>query len=240
MKLEKLITIAATVLLVAMVGRIGYRYYDKPGPRKITAVWHDRTLDSAASTAKIADDVVMGHVMKVRRADDLVGIIPGSSEPDRIAVEVVTVKVDKQYKGKPETIELFHTGDSSQPSPADRKDPPQNQQPPKPSPSEAFPGGGTDRPAGGRDNSADPTEARLLELDDDPGYKVGEKYVLFVRKGPQLKTQGATIDTMAATNPEGRFRVRGDNKLDAMTPLGYAGKLHGKDLKELEAQIPRP
>src|SRR5262249_25151724 len=125
MKLEKWITIAAMVLLVRIVGQIGYRYYDKPGPRKITAVWHDRTLDSAASTARIADDVVMGHVMKVRRADDLVGIIPGSSEPDRIAVEVVTVKVDKQYKGKPETIELFHTGDSSQPSPADRKDPPQ-------------------------------------------------------------------------------------------------------------------
>src|SRR5207245_5285489 len=91
-----------------------------------------------------ADEVIVGKVVRVRQADDLVTKAEGEpNAEDRIPVELVTVRVEKRYKGRAETVELFHVG--GEPSPASLKEPPMSEAPPKPKRSADYPQGAVDR-----------------------------------------------------------------------------------------------
>lgn len=219
----KVLSVAVAVLLAALFAQIGLRYIAKPDVQ-LLAVWKD-VPKSPEEAARLADEVVVGHVVKVRRADDLVTKTEG--EEDRIPIEVVTIRVEKRYKGKAETIELFHVG--GEPSPASLKEPPMSEAPPKPE-------------KGAIDKSQRPATrggARKFILKDDPEYKQGEKYLLFVRKGPKVTEDGKTTETMAIISPTTRFHVSAANKLEPVTDTGFAPQVKGKDLKEIETRIGR-
>lgn len=75
------------------------------------------TPASVEEAVELSDEVVVGRVVRVRKARDLEVDAPG--EPGgvhRIPVETVTFQVEKVHlaptdrRGRPETIEIFHTG----------------------------------------------------------------------------------------------------------------------------------
>ena len=228
MNIQKILTVIVAVLLVTLVVQIGVSYYSKPNEVPLFAEWKD-IPKSAEEATKLADEVVRGQVIKIRRADDLVVKFEG--EPggeDRIPVEVITFKVDKNYKGKASTIELFHIGGAA--SPLSKKHPPMSQAPPK--------------PEDGVDKSKAPPrpseeELRQYSLDDDPAYNMGEKYLLFVRKGPEVNVEGKSTPTHAIISPTTRFRIGANDMLEAVTKNGFAPGFKGKNLKDIEARLPR-
>jgi hypothetical protein len=67
-------------------------------------------------------------------------------------------------------------------------------------------------------------------IEGDPGYNVGETYLMFVE--PKADEPGTHL--MIA--PEGRYRVV-RNKLEALTHDGIAAQLHGKALAEMERTV---
>lgn len=227
MKIPKVLALVAAVLLVTLVIQIGLRYNSKPVPL-LFAEWKDvpRTV---ADANNLAEEIVQAQVTNVRRANDLVIKIEGEANgEDRIPVEVVTLKAEKNHKGRSSTIELFHVGGYA--SPASRPAPPQSQAPPKPP-------GGIDRPPTLPRRSE--SDASPYSLHDDPEYKVGEKYLLFVRKGPQVTVSGAAIQTHAIISPTTRFRIGANNRLETMTQRGFAPQFAGKNLRDLELRLPR-
>lgn len=228
MKLQKILAIAAAVLLIALVTQIGLRYPARPAQVRTLAMWKDRP-ESVEATHKLADHVVLGQVVSVQPTE-LVGQSP--EEVDRIPVEVVTLKVEKRYKGEgAEIIQLFHTGRSDAPSPAHRPPPPG---PPPEKPKE----GAVDRSQAPPFSPAE-AEVSAMSLHDDPAYRVGERYILFVRKGPRLTVGGAPVETQAVVAPAGRHRISPDNRLEPVTQLGFAGQLRGQALQQLEEVIAR-
>lgn len=227
MRVQKVLTYVAALLLLTLAIQIGLRYNSGPVPL-LFAEWKDvpRTVEAANS---LAEEVAQVQVTNIRRANDLVIKIEGEPNgEDRLPVEVVTLKVDKNHKGRSSAIELFHIGGF--PSPLSRPAPPQSQAPPK--------------PADGVERSQAPPrpteeKSRPYMLHDDPEYKVGEKYLLFVRKGPQVTVGGATVQTHAIVSPTTRFRIGANNRLEAMTRRGFAPQFAGKNLRDLEVRLPR-
>lgn len=99
------------------------------------------------------------------------------------------------------------------------------------------------KPTGGVDRSQAPRrpsneELRPYSLDGDPEYKVGEKYLLFVRKGPEVKVNGRSTQTYATISPTTRFRIRANNRLETVTKNGFAPRFKGRSLRNLESKIP--
>jgi hypothetical protein len=219
--------IAANAVLAGVLG-VQLMLPVDPPQRAIMASWKDRP-DSLESTTQLADSVVTGKVVKIRKADPIVtrfGNEPGGV--DRIPVEVVTLElVDDDIKGKGRKggkIEVFHTGHSDAASPM-AKAPPKGPAPPKPK------DGVEQRDA---KQSSDHHMAVLFSgVMQDPAYKVGEEYVLFVRGGPRLKAEGADVQTMAIVSPEGRYRVNADQSVEPMSDKAFAKLLRGRGKKEL-------
>jgi hypothetical protein len=230
MALNKLLAGAAVALSATFVAQVGLKYADRPD-RKGLAVWaaFPRSL---ADASKLADRVVLGEVVNVARAEDLVFESGGEKEDAgrlRIAVEAVEVRVLKNYKGKAdhETLTVFHTGLSQAESPAEKAPPPG---PPPPRPPD-----GIDQPAAPQPSRKGVTTISVL--DGDPSYKVGERYLLFLQEGPTLKVRGQEVRSNAIANPSMRFRVGADSSLDPIAKHGFAKDLQGKPLAHLERQI---
>ena len=219
----KVLSVAGALLLFGLLGQIGMRYMAKPDVQ-LMAVWKD-VPKSPEEAADLADEVIVGQVVRVRKADDLV--TKTGEEEDRIPVELVTIRVEKAYKGRPDRIELFHVG--GEPSPASLKEPPMSEAPPKPE-------------RGAIEKSRRPATrgpVRKVLLKDDPEYKQGERYLLFVRKGPKVTEGGRATGTMAIVSPTTRFRLSAGNKLETVTDIGFAPRVKGRDLKEIEPRIRR-
>jgi hypothetical protein len=205
----------STYLAVSMSGRAQPTYF---------ASWVHRP-ESLEAARKLANQEVLGRVTRVRRADDLTTAAPG--EPggvDRIPVEAVTIQIEKSYKGdKPQTIEVFHTGQTS--ARGDRQPP-------------SSPPAGTKPP----ERRGDPSDAetRTTWLEGDPPYQQGERYVLLLTNGPTLKVGGETVQTRRPVSPEGRFRVNGQDQLEPVSDRAdFATRLRGRPLRELEAALQR-
>lgn len=219
----KVLSVAAALLLLTFIGQIVLRYIAKPDVQ-LMAVWKD-VPKSPEEATNLADEVFVGQVVRVRKADDLV--TKTGDEEDRIPVELVTIRVEKTYKGRADRIELFHVGGES--SPASLKEPPMSEAPPKP-----------ERGAVEKNRRpATRVTVRKVLLKDDPEYKQGERYLLFVRKGPNITEGGRATDTMAIISPTTRFRLSASNKLEAVTDVGFAPRVRGRDLKEIEPRIRR-
>jgi hypothetical protein len=231
MKIQKILAAASALLLVTFVIQVWLNYNSRPGT-VMMAEWRDKPATLQAAY-QLADEVVTGRVVKIRRAADLVAKAPKSEADIRIPVEVVTIEVETKLKGqkrgKKEIIELFHTGLSNTPSLANKR-PPDEKPPPKPK--DAIP-----RNKAPRFSPAESQDAYAMMLHGDPAYKVGERYTLFVRTGPKLKVKGRAVATQAIISPEGRYRLSKSNKLEPLSNLGFAGKLKAKKLDVLKSQI---
>jgi hypothetical protein len=210
------------VLFVAFAGQVGYEYwFNKPEPILMAAwAFEPRTLAEAKGLSK---EVVEAEVTNVERADDLV--IPAPGEPggvERIAIEVVSMRVKAAMKGQPaQAIQLHRTAGI----PVTRHDMPNmNEAPP--------------RPKGAADPPARPTPfvENTINIHDDQPYKVGENYVMFLRDGPQVNVKGKRVATKILLNPSTRFRVEGD-KVTPTIPDGLGQPFRGKSLQNFKMDI---
>jgi hypothetical protein len=187
------------------------------------AAWafEPRTLAEAKG---LAQEVVEAEVMNVERADDLV--IPAPGEPgdvERIAIEVVNMRVKGAMKGQPaQNIQVFRTAGI----PVSRNDMPNIKEAPP-------------RPQGAADPPARPTPfvENTVNIHDDQPYKVGESYVMFLRDGPQVSVKGQRVATKTLLNPSTRFRVEGDNKVTPTIPDGLGQPFKGKSLQNFKMDI---
>ena len=230
MRLRTTLIIANAVLVGAAAVQIGL-LAGAPAREtmRVMASWKDRPSTMEEAT-QLSDTVATGRVVKIRKADPI--ITKFSNEPggiDRIPVEVVTFElVDDDVKGKGKKggkIEVFHTGHSDAESPA-LKAPPKGPAPPKPAQGAVEQNQAVRNP--------DTHMAVLFSgVMEDPAYKVGEEYVLFVRKGPSLKVEGQDVATQAIISPEGRYRVKADQTLEPMSAREFAKQFRGKAKKEL-------
>jgi hypothetical protein len=215
MKLNRILGIAAVVLLVTLTAQLCWREDPRPRSRAF-ARWKYRPT-SVKATKDLADTVVLARVTNVRTADPLVVPIPGEpGEVDRVPVEVVSLQVEKFYKGGGSaSIEILRTGATDLATPAPDLDPVANQ------------------------ISLDDDPSYVVHDASRNDKKV--KYVLFLRPGPRLTSGGATIDTKAVVAPEGRFLVDDKNKLKPAVPGDRGGfgntKFRDKDLSALETEI---
>ncbi len=211
------------ILFVAFAGQVSYEYmFNKPDPVLMAAwAYEPRSLAEAKG---LAQDVVEAQVTKVERADDLV--IPAPGEPggvERIAIEVVTMKVKGAMKGKPgQEVRVFRTAGI----PVNKRDMPNMKDaPPKPK-------GATKRPA-----KATPFTENTINVHDDQAYQVGENYVMFLRDGPQVKMKGKRIATKTLVNPSTRFKVGKDNRVTPLIPDGLGKPFKGKSIQQFKATI---
>jgi hypothetical protein len=75
-------------------------------------------------------------------------------------------------------------------------------------------------------------------IEDDPGYAVGERHLLFLIEGPQVDGQL----TKVVLAPEGRYRVArryliGPATLRPVTGRGFAKQVAGKKLSAVEIEL---
>lgn len=233
MRLQRALIATIVVLVVVLVGQLAYQHFNPP-TRYAMASWKDRP-DSAEQTTELADHVVRVRVKNVRRAEPLT--VAMENEPggvDRVPVEVVTLEVleDDAKGGKKtgETIELFHTGDSSQTPPGRRTDAPKGPQPEKP------PDAVEKKDAAKHQSREGHMGVLFSAVMGDPEYKAGEEYLMFVREGPTLKVGGQSVATQAAISPEGRWKVDRSGRLEPMSDKPWAERMRGKPAKELRDQ----
>ncbi len=211
------------ILFAAFAGQVSYEYmFNKPDP-VLLASWafEPRSLAEAKGLAK---DVVEAQVTKVERADDLV--IPAPGEPggvERIAIEVVNMKVKGSMKGKSgKEIQVFRTAGIPV---SKRKMPSMKDAPPKPK--------GASKPP----SRMTPFLGNTINLHDDREYKVGENYVMFLRDGPKVKMKGKRVATKSLVNPSTRFKVEKDNKVTPLIPDGLGRPFKGKSLQQFKDVI---
>lgn len=237
MNIKKYLTLAAAVLLITLVVQIGISYRANPGPTMF-AEWKDRPATLQAVT-NLAEQVVVGRVVKIERAADLVGKAPKAEGNINIPVEAITIEVEQKLKGEKkqgkETIAVFHTGLSSYPSLSLTRRAPRQKAPKRPK--DDDPNYTEIIPKNKRPRAATGADALPIMLHGDPAYKVGERYVLFVRKGPDLRVKGRTVATQAIISPESRYRLKRNNSLEAISTLGLGAKLNGKGLSQLQTDI---
>lgn len=196
------------------------------------ASWVDRP-ESLEQTVGLAEDVVVGRVVNVRPARPL--RVRVAAEPDgfdEIPVEVVTVQLtDDAVKGRGargQNLQLFHTGHSGSPSAANQTEP-RGPRPDKPEE-------GIDKSEAPRPDRRAGAPAEFSSLIEDPGYTVGESYMLFVREGPELNVDGRRMQTRGIVSPEGRWRVTGNDQVVPMSGRAWAQQMRGRSMAELKSQ----
>lgn len=211
------------VLFVTFVGQVGYEYlFNIPKPVLLAAwAYEPRTLDEAKG---LSQEIVEAQVTRVERADDLV--IPAPGEPggvERIAIEVVSMKVKGAMKGQPaQDIQVFRTAGI----PVTRTDMPDMKDAPP-------------RPKGAANPPSRPTPfiENTINIHDEQDYKVGENYVMFLRDGPQVRVKGQRVATKILLNPSTRFRVENDNRVIPTIPDGLGQPFRGKPLQNFKTDI---
>lgn len=221
--LNRLLQGTVAVLFLAFAGQVGYQYWFNKSEPVLLATWafEPRTLAEAKGLAK---EVVEVTVTNIERADDLV--VPAPGEPggvERIAIEVVSMKVNGAMKGDPGgVVQLFRTAGL----PVTRRDmPPMNQAPPRPK-------GAPNPPV-----APTPFVENTINIHDDQAYKPGESYVMFLREGPQVTMRGQRVATKTLLNPSTRFRVEAGGKIDPVIPDGLGAPFKGRPLQQFRGDI---
>jgi hypothetical protein len=209
MKLRVALLCGCAALSLSLAAQIAL--ISQAQPTKIyIASWADNP-ESLEETTDLAESVVHARVKRIRKSQPLELQIEGG-EVDRIPVEVITLELlDQDLKGNRQQgaeVELYRTGHSDMASPMTRAAP---QGPPPARPAEgAVERSQAERQRGGAHQHGAVIYSAMM---DDPPYRTGESYVLFIRPGPRLQVDGAELQTSAIVNPAGRYRVRPDNTL---------------------------
>jgi hypothetical protein len=225
----------------------------QPPQRRLHASWIDKA-DTIEEGLDKSHHVVLGEVTRMRRGPDIVLPAPGEpSGEDRIPTMIVSLKVQKTYKGPIErnkVVELIQTGHS-----ADAELLPEDPFPAAP----AAKGDRRENDKGkgkgkgkrsekglSKNSPVTPTagDSRATILEDDPPYLIGEKYVLFLKDMQNSPTSamaragvGPAMKRVLA--PEGRLQLtKGDRLKPATHHRGFAPNLIGKPLTEFETTTP--
>jgi hypothetical protein len=170
----------SAALAVGVVGQVA-NYRGHPPTATLKASWsfHPQTVTEARSRAQ---SIVLGQVVSVQQGNDIVTQQPG--EPggvDRIPTRRITVKVLKTYKGTAQNgTDLT-----------------------------LFQTGGSVLPAAPAKGQQATTHVMQVVLEGDPGYRVGEQYLLMLEPGP--------AGTLRPISPEGRYRYSPSS--GALTPM---------------------
>lgn len=185
--------------------------------------------ESVEEAVESAEQIVIGQVTRVQPGEDIVfraEELPGGE--DRIPTEIATLRVEKSLKagrgGPPQTIEVFRTGGTIGTPPSQRgnrppEDPPEGAERP-------------DRPS--------PPGDRTVKLNGDPPYERGERYVLMLKPGPEMRAAGRAIRTQRPISPEGRYRVTRGGQIEPVSERAeFARELRGRSLDAFERQIER-
>lgn len=232
--LRRILVLACVIGAATLAAQLAARGSASGGSLMI-ASWVDRP-ESLEQTVELADEVVVGRVVNIRRAQPL--RVRVENEPDgydEVPVEVVTIQLtDEPVKGQGRrgaNLELFHTGHSGTPSAA-RQDEPRGPRPERPE-------GGVERSQAPRPDPSSGAPAEFSAVMGDPAYEVGETYMLFVRQGPDLNVNGNRMQTRGIVSPEGRWRVMRGNEVVPMSDRAWAQRMRGRSLAELRSQAAR-
>jgi len=195
---ERILLVLAGVLAVTLGVQVTTRGPGTVHGPLLIASWAEAPA-SLDETAGSAEEVVRARVTRVRPGADIVVNLP--QEPggeDRIPTEVVTLRVEKVYKGPaggpPETVEVFHLGRSN-----------------------------------GQEHIA------ALE---DPPYAQGQEYVLFLKRGPDVRVGGSSLPTRRVVSPHGRYRIQ-RGRMEPMSQMGWAAQHRGRPVDQFEADVTR-
>jgi hypothetical protein len=200
---KQLLWLPGAALALALAGQVAIYQAEMPVVTA-SASWKFKPA-SLAETRDKASSIVQAEVVSVAPGPDLV--VPASGEPtgeDRLPTQRVQVKVKKAVKGGAkagDVLEVFQTG------------------------GKLLPSGQPD----GKNNAR--LQAKLVILEGDPLYQVGEEYLLFLEDGPRGMKR--------AVSPEGRFRVERAGALVAMVQNDATKELHGKAAVALERELER-
>lgn len=185
--------------------------------------------ESVEEAVESAEQVVVGQVVRVRPGEDLVVEAEGLPDGvDRIPTEIVTLRVEKSMKAgrgdPPQTVEVFRTGGTIGTPPSQRGNRPP-EEPPE----------GVERP-----DRPDPPGDRTVKLNGDPPYERGERYVLMLKPGPEMRVNGRTMRAQRPVSPEGRYRVTRGGQIEPVSERAeFARELRGRSLEAFEQQIER-
>lgn len=222
--LERLLRSVVVFLGVTFVAQFANALLSKPDPH-YHASWNHNPK-SLTEVKGLAKEVVVGVVTHVERGSDLIVKAPG--EPggeDRIPTEVATIKIEDHHKGTkgPAEIKVFRTGTHKG---LTDKPFPTGPAPPRPAK------GAVERPA----QPPRPTEVqtRTILLEDDPPYRVGERYALMLDDGPVMHLGGAQVKTLRPVSPEGRFHLTADNRVQPVSAMPFASQLRNQPRVQLE------
>lgn len=228
MKLNNVLRMAVAVLASALLIQLSTGILQKPRVRHF-ASWKN-SPNSMQEAKQLAKHIVTGVVTRVEAGNPLVVKAPG--EPggvDSIPIEVATIKVEKTQKGAAmQEVRVFRTGSTKHPGLENRPAPPMDKAPPKPP-------GGIDRPAQLPRLSADQVATILLE--DDPPYRMGQRYQLLLTDGPTVTVRGASVKTLTPVSPEGRFHVRPDNRIEPVSVKAFAQQLKNMPEAQFEGML---
>lgn len=78
----------------------------------------------------------------------------------------------------------------------------------------------------------------VVTMMDDPPYQRGEQYVMFLKPGPEVGSEGARVASHRLVSPEGRYRVQG-GRIEPVTDRGFAARLRGRSLQDFEGELTR-
>jgi len=228
---KKLWWVGVAVLTLALVGQyVAYTQNHPPALGK--AVWAFQPK-SFADVVDNSQTVVQAQVVKVEAGPDIVTKAPGEPNgEDRIPTQRVTVNVQSVDKGSTapgQTLVVFRTGGETQaPAPPPRGSIPGQDTPEHLAPPKAAGGGKGDSNAPAPDRPAHQTSTNAPAspgivafegFDDDPVYVPGERYLLALTAGPN--------DTLRPVSPEGRYRITGNNTLQAVTDSNVGASVNG-------------
>jgi hypothetical protein len=221
-QLNRILLSAIVVLGAGFLAQIAINTY-LYRPPVITAAWAYDPRDLAEAKG-LAQDIVEAQVMKAERADDIVIKAPGEpGDVIRIAVEVVTLNTVAKLKGEQgQEIKVFHT--LGMPAGFEAP-PPMKSAPPKPK-------DGIDPPP-----RIMPFVANTVNIHDDPQYQPGERYLLFLREGPQVHMKGKTVATHSLLSPTTRLLIRPDSKVEPAAQGGLGFMLRGQGMDQLRKAI---
>lgn len=231
MKTNHLLIALNLVLVAGLAGQITYRYQDKAISGQYMASWKDRPA-SLNATVALSENIVHARVVKIAKAKPLRIAMDGEpGRVDTIPIEVITLQLtDASVKGKGkkgEKIQVFHTGHSDAIPPSKRRDKPKGAPPPRPD--DAVEEADADKTS--RDEHLGVLFSGVM---NDPAYKVGEEYVLFLRGGPEVSVGSQKMKTQAIISPEGRYKVGRNKTITAMSPRDFARGMNGKNAKNLK------
>jgi hypothetical protein len=229
---NKALVLVVLALALTFAAQLGWAFYQK-GSHHEASLWHVSWANSYQTVEEAqgaSQRIAVGKVQRVRQADPLV--IAAEGEPggvDIIPIEVVTIQLEKSCKGgKPQRVEVFHTGLSKGQPVHERQRPPG---PPDQDPNE-------DEIIGDRDRKPNPDESRNITLEGDPPYVPGNRVFLFLTDGPediQIKGQGVKVQRVIA--PEGRYGIAPNEDVLPVTERSFAPRFAGKKLKDLEQAV---